>query len=73
MPDAETIRGYVYRWEHESDTGQPFSVFLDLRRVRERVYQLLDRRLWPGEQAGLYFVLGVLNGLMGITGLPGLR
>jgi hypothetical protein len=40
---------------------------LDLRRVRERVYRLLDRHLWPGEQSELYFCLGVINGLMGLA------
>ena len=38
-----------------------------MRRVRDRIYRLLDRRLWPREQTDLYFLLGCLNGLMGIT------
>ena len=63
----EQIQADLVRLSHESDTGEPFAVFLDLRRVRERVYQLLDRRLWPGEQADLYFILGVINGLMGLA------
>jgi tetratricopeptide (TPR) repeat protein/transcriptional regulator with XRE-family HTH domain len=63
----DQLRADLVRLAHESDTGQPFEVFLDLRRVRERVYQLLDRRLWPSEQADLYFILGTLNGLMGVT------
>jgi transcriptional regulator with XRE-family HTH domain len=63
----EQLRADLMRLSQESDTGQPFSVFCDLRRVRERVYQLLDRRLWPGEQADLYFILGCLNGLMGVA------
>lgn len=41
-------------------------MFLDLRRVRARIYRLLDRRLWPREQTDLYFLLGCLNGLMGV-------
>lgn len=52
---------------HLTDTGEPFAVFLDMRRVRDRIYRLLDRRLWPREQADLYFMLGCLNGLMGVT------
>jgi transcriptional regulator with XRE-family HTH domain len=63
----EQLQADLIRLAHESDTGQPFTVFVDLRRVRERVYQLLDRRLWPGEQADLYFILSVINGLMGVT------
>jgi transcriptional regulator with XRE-family HTH domain len=63
----EQLRADLVRLSQESDTGQPLAVFLDLRRVRERVYQLLDRRLWPREQADLYFILGCLNGLMGVA------
>jgi tetratricopeptide (TPR) repeat protein len=38
-----------------------------MRRVRDRIYRLLDRRLWPGEQADLYFLLGCINELMGLA------
>lgn len=63
----EQLRADLMRLSRQSDTGEPFAAFLDMRRVRERVYQLLERRLWPREQADLYFVLGVLNGLMGLA------
>jgi len=63
----EQLRADLARLSRDSDTGEPYTVFLDLRRVRERVYQILDRRLWPGEQADLYFMLGVLNGLLGVA------
>lgn len=63
----EQLRADLVRLAGQSDTGEPFAVFLDLRRVRERVYEILDRRLWPGEQVDLYFILGVLNGLMGLA------
>jgi hypothetical protein len=64
---SEQLRADVIRLSRLSDTGSPFPVFLDLRRVRDRVYRLLDRRLWPREQTDLHFLLGCLNGLMGIT------
>ena len=48
-----------------SDEGEPFAVFLELRRVRDRIYRLLDRRLWPREQTDLYFLLACLNAMMG--------
>jgi hypothetical protein len=35
--------------------------------VRDRIYRLLDRRLRPRDQADLYFLLGCVNGLMGLT------
>ena len=63
----EQLRADVARLSRLSDTGSPLPVFLDMRRVRDRVYRLLDRRLWPREQADLHFLLGCLNGLMGIT------
>jgi hypothetical protein len=63
----EQLHADLVRLSSESDTGEPFAVFMDLRRVRERVFQLLERRLWPAEQTDLYFILGVLNGLMGLA------
>ncbi len=64
---AEQLRADVIRLSRLSDTGSPFPAFLDMRRIRDRVYRLLDRRLWPREQTDLHFLLGCLNGLMGIT------
>lgn len=63
----EQLRTDVVRLSHLTDTGEPFSVFLEMRRVRARIYRLLDRRLWPREQTDLYFLLGCLNGLMGVA------
>jgi hypothetical protein len=63
----EQLRADLARLALLTDTGEPFTVFQDLRRVRERVYQILERRLWPREQTDLYFILGVLNGLMAIA------
>ena len=63
----EQLRADVARLAQLTDTGTPYPVFLDLRRVRERIYRLLERRLWPREQTDLYFLLGCLNGLMGVT------
>ena len=63
----EQLRTDVIQLSHLSDTGEPFAAFLDMRRVRDRIYKLLDRQLWPREQTDLYFLLGCLNGLMGVT------
>lgn len=63
----EQLRADVARLARLSDTGEPFAVFLELRRVRDRIYRLLDRRLWPREQTDLYFLLGCLDGLMGVA------
>jgi transcriptional regulator with XRE-family HTH domain len=63
----EQLRADIVRLSHLSDTGEPFPLFTDMRRVRAKIYQLLDRKLWPGEQTDLYFLLGCLNGLMGLS------
>jgi transcriptional regulator with XRE-family HTH domain len=63
----EQLRTDVVRLAHLTDTGEPFAVFLDMRRVRARIYRLLERRLWPREQTDLHFLLGCLNGLMGVA------
>ena len=63
----DQLRTDVIRLSHLSDAGEPFTAFLDMRRVRDRIYKLLDRRMWPREQTNLYFLLGCLNDLMGIN------
>jgi hypothetical protein len=63
----EQLRADLVRLSSLSDTGAPLPAFLDMRRVRDRIYRLLDRRLWPGEQADLYFLLGCINELMGLA------
>jgi hypothetical protein len=63
----EQLRADLARLSGLSDTGAPLSAFLDMRRVRDRIYRLLDRPLWPGEQADLYFLLGCLHELMGLA------
>jgi hypothetical protein len=63
----EQLRADVTRLAGLSDTGEPLTVFLELRRTRDRIHRLLDRRMWPREQTDLYFLLGCLNGLMGVT------
>ena len=63
----EQLRADLVRLSRLTDTGAPLSAFLEARRVRDRIYRLLDRRLWPREQTDLYFLLGCLNGLMGLN------
>ena len=59
------LRADVVRLSRQMDTEAPLPTFLDLRRVRDRIHTLLDRRLWPRELSDLYFLLGCVNGLMG--------
>ncbi|MBV9444994.1 MAG: hypothetical protein JO345_03750 [Streptosporangiaceae bacterium] len=63
----EQLRADVVRLSSLADTGEPLAAFMEMRRVRDRIYRLLDRRLWPQDQTGLHFLLGCVSGLMGIT------
>ena len=60
----EQLRSDVIRLSQDYMTGEPFLLFLEMRRVRSRMYAALDRRLWPRDQAELYFLVGCLNSLM---------
>ncbi len=60
----EQLRGDVTSVARDYVTGEPFRLFLEMRRIRSRIYAALDRRLWPRDEAELYFLLGGLNGLM---------
>jgi tetratricopeptide (TPR) repeat protein len=63
----EQLRMDLARLSSLCDTGEPFPAFLDMRQVRERIYRLLDRRARPRDEAELYFLLGCLHELMGLT------
>ena len=60
----EQLRADVVRLSHEFMTGEPLPLFLEMRRVRTRIYTALDRRLWPRDQTELYFQLAALSCLM---------
>ena len=45
-------------------TGEPLASFLEMRRVRARIFRVLDQQLWPRDQADLYLLLGCLADLM---------
>jgi hypothetical protein len=66
-PTLEQLRADVTRLARLTDTGDPLATFLDARRVRDHIYRLQDRRLGPGEQTELHFLLGCLNGLLGVA------
>jgi hypothetical protein len=60
----EQFRADVIRLSHDYMTGEPLPLFLDMRRVRGRMYAALDRQVWPRDQTDLYFLTGCLNYLM---------
>jgi len=63
----EQLHADVTRLSVESMTGEPFPLFMEMRRVRARIYRLLDGHLRPGDQADLYFLLGCLSDLMAVA------
>jgi len=60
----EQLHADVTRLSQQSMTGEPFPLFREMRRVRNRMYAALDRNLWPRDQAELYFLLAATNALM---------
>lgn len=62
----DQLRSDIVRLSAELMTGDPFSLFMEMRRVRERIYRLLDGHLRPGDQADLYFLAGCLSDLMAV-------
>jgi hypothetical protein len=68
----EQFRADVMRLSRESMATPALALFGEMRRVRQRIYFALDRQLWPRDQADLYFLLAVLDCLMGVTADSGL-
>jgi hypothetical protein len=62
----EQLRADVVRLSAELMTSDPFAMFMEMRRVRERIYRLLEGHLRPGDQADLYLLVGCLNDLMAV-------
>ena len=60
----EQLRSDVTRLSREYMTGEPFPLFMEMRRVRSRMHDALDRRMWPRDAAQLYLLLGCVNCLM---------
>jgi hypothetical protein len=46
-------------------TASPLPLFREMRRVRDRMHDALDGRIWPRDTADIYVLLGCVNGLMG--------
>jgi transcriptional regulator with XRE-family HTH domain len=63
----DQLRADLIRLSAESMTGEPFPLFLDMRRVRGRIYDALERRVWPRDATELYLLLGCLSDLMAVA------
>jgi tetratricopeptide (TPR) repeat protein len=63
----DQLRADVTRLSVESMTADPLSAFGEMRRVRSRIYNALDRQIWPQDAAQLYFLCGALSVLMAVA------
>jgi hypothetical protein len=60
----EQFRADVTRVSLDYMTAEPLPLFREMRRVRERMHDALERRIWPRDTTEIYFMLGCVNGLM---------
>jgi hypothetical protein len=60
----EQLRSDVIRLSREYMTAEPFPLFTEMRRIRGRMHDALDRRMWPRDATQLYLLLGCVNCLM---------
>jgi transcriptional regulator with XRE-family HTH domain len=60
----EQFRADTSRLSVQYLTGEPFPLFSEMRRVRNRIAEALKRRQWPRDAAELYLLAGALSALM---------
>jgi transcriptional regulator with XRE-family HTH domain len=60
----EQFRADVTHLSVQYLTGEPGTLFTEMRRVRNRITEALDRRQWPRDAAELYLLAGCLSALM---------
>jgi transcriptional regulator with XRE-family HTH domain len=60
----EQFRADVRSLSTQYLTGEPYGLFTEMRRVRNRIAEALDRRQWPRDAAELYLLAGCLSALM---------
>ncbi|MFY9929147.1 MAG: helix-turn-helix transcriptional regulator, partial [Streptosporangiaceae bacterium] len=60
----EQFRADVVSLSAQYLTGETFALFQDMRRVRNRIAEALQRRQWPRDAAELYLLAGCLSALM---------
>jgi hypothetical protein len=61
----EQLRADVTRLSRDYMTASPLPLFREMRRVRDRMHDVLDHRIWPRDTTEIYVLLGCVNGLMG--------
>ena len=60
----EQFRADVMSLSVQYMSGETYGLFREMRRVRDRILEALDRRQWPRDSAELYLLAGCLSALM---------
>ena len=60
----EQFRADVMSLSVQYMTGETYGLFVEMRRVRDRILEALERRQWPRDSAELYLLAGCLSALM---------
>jgi hypothetical protein len=60
----EQFRADVTSLSVQYMTGETLGLFQEMRRVRNRIFEAVDRRQWPRDAAELYLLAGCLSALM---------
>jgi transcriptional regulator with XRE-family HTH domain len=60
----EQFRADVMSLSVQYMTGETYGLFREMRRVRNRILEALDRRQWPRDATELYLLAGCLSALM---------
>ena len=66
----EQFRADVRSLSAQYLTGEPYGLFTEMRRVRNRIAEALDRRQWPRDSAELYLLAGCLSAFMAAAAPP---
>jgi hypothetical protein len=63
----EQLRAEVTQLSAAFMTAEPLPALLEMRQLRNRIYGVLDRRMYPSDTTELYLLCGVLSCLMAVA------
>jgi len=63
----ERVRAEVALLSRDYMTGEPFPLFMRMRRVRSQICTALELRIWPHDESELYLLLSLVNSLMAVA------
>jgi hypothetical protein len=63
----EQLRAEVAQASVAFMTAEPVPALLEMRQLRNRIYAILDQRIYPSDTTELYLLSGVLSGLMAVA------